>query len=819
MCKKVISQHTLLFLLLFTGISVQAQSWVPLGPDDFNQAFYHPVSWLSATSDQAGTIYTAAVNRTTDGKVFVRKFTDGQWTDVGNGPITEAVISNTEIEYSSSDEALYVAYQHGTMPFDSLLIKKFHQNEWIDFAPGIYTKLPGGYFDLNITSQGELYVAYFEFGNSTGSFNIKKLEGNNWVSITESNNPDFYNIHSFVLDHNDHPVVLDYHNYNNVDELFVKRFDGNNWETVGSSIDSISLICTDLAIDQNNNPVVAYRGWSTGSVKVVYYENSEWISIGDDSVLENIGDHKIAIKFNSENDLFLMAEEFPNSQRAAAFKYDWSSWSKISPTCLSYSNIANFDILFDEDAPIFYFTNNQWDLPHVGGIASFRKYHNNTWESVGARSLTNDLSRFISSTPNHDGGIYLMKEHLCEGGSKLWNFQNGSLIEIAHDSSLADPQKYIIRTDTTGVPYLVFNISSPKSGIVKKFENNQSWEVGNSMDITKEGHIFDMQFDKDNQLFVLYADIAINAPFEENYQMFLKKFNNGQWEYYNGFSSSIGRSNAGKMEISDNGTFYFLFNDLDLGKTVLKEFDGNELKITGDQSQFNGSSNSPDLTLDNNGHPITAWGKFINGNYTITVKKYQDNNWEDLTTDLDYFNIDNYSKIEIIVNENNEPLLAFEEKNGLFEWLAVHKLNASGEWAPLSSTPIASSYVREFSFGLNSDKQPYLVYTSDTGANSFGGANSGQVFAKVFDPTISSNNNNAATWRPAIIFPNPSGNFINIESGYYLKNFKILNNQGVILHQGHFTKNIDISALTAGLYFVLLEGFDGQMEIQKFMKL
>lgn len=66
------------------------------------------------------------------------------------------------------------------------------------------------------------------------------------------------------------------------------------------------------------------------------------------------------------------------------------------------------------------------------------------------------------------------------------------------------------------------------------------------------------------------------------------------------------------------------------------------------------------------------------------------------------------------------------------------------------------------------------------------------------------------------LFPNPAGNFLSIKSKGNIENLKIYSSSGILIKEGS-SENIDVSQLSAGMYFVKVES-DGRFNTKKFIK-
>lgn len=109
-------------LLHFTLLP--AQSWVPLGPDDYNQSFSNYVEHLSSVVNNDGIIYAVASDYLNGAKALVRKFENGHWETVGATHISEGIVEFTDIAVSKNENIPYVAYVDQT---GDLNVKRFLQ--------------------------------------------------------------------------------------------------------------------------------------------------------------------------------------------------------------------------------------------------------------------------------------------------------------------------------------------------------------------------------------------------------------------------------------------------------------------------------------------------------------------------------------------------------------------------------------------------------------------------------------------------------------------------------------------------------------------
>jgi hypothetical protein len=75
----------------------------------------------------------------------------------------------------------------------------------------------------------------------------------------------------------------------------------------------------------------------------------------------------------------------------------------------------------------------------------------------------------------------------------------------------------------------------------------------------------------------------------------------------------------------------------------------------------------------------------------------------------------------------------------------------------------------------------------------------------------------SSTFQPKI-FPNPSWDRITIQTDYEVKNIEIINHTGQVVHTAD-TKDINISILSSGMYYVKCITTQNKQHLRRFVKL
>ncbi|KAA9341030.1 hypothetical protein, partial [Adhaeribacter soli] len=133
--KQILKATILLFWCLATALSTSAQSWQPLGPDDFNQPSFNSAAYPSLALDGSGTPYVAYVDRGNGYKTTVKKFNGTTWVDVGAPGFSAGQASFTSLALDGSGTP-YVAYGDKGNG-NKATVMKFNGTTWVDVGtPG-----------------------------------------------------------------------------------------------------------------------------------------------------------------------------------------------------------------------------------------------------------------------------------------------------------------------------------------------------------------------------------------------------------------------------------------------------------------------------------------------------------------------------------------------------------------------------------------------------------------------------------------------------------------------------------------------------------
>lgn len=334
---KRILLSTVFLILFFPGaLTIQAQSWVPVGPIGFSAGSANDISFAFSPS---GEPYVAYQDYPNSQKATVKKFDGSNWLTVGSSGFSEGSATYISLAFSSSGEP-YIAYSDGANGA-GVTMMKYDGNSWGNVgSPGFsvgssgYTE-PAMYISL-ASSNNSLYstlpiVAYTNGGNSNKE-NIMMYEPMSPTSWTHLGYAGTALGTAFYISAKYSPNGIPYVAYKdngNSGKATVTKLDGINWVTVGSAgISSGEIMYTSLAFSPSGEPYLAYQD-NSGKATVMKFDGSNWVTVGATSFSEGQADY-VSLAFNPiSGDPYVAYTDGYYSGRVTVKKFDGGNWLTV----------------------------------------------------------------------------------------------------------------------------------------------------------------------------------------------------------------------------------------------------------------------------------------------------------------------------------------------------------------------------------------------------------------------------------------------------------------------------------------------------------
>jgi len=343
--------------------------------------------------------------------LFSLFLSNAQWQvvtqDIGNG-----VSARTDIEITS-DGTIYIAYlSYGGSAYYGK-VKKYTGSDWEMVGGSIFEMTSFWRFDLEIDSDGTLYIAYNDESTGERKMSVSKFTDAEWELVGSQGFSDGeIQFPQLAFDDNNTPYVV-YRDFANSHGATVQKFNGSDWELVGEpGFTTGGAWCTSIILDQNNTPYVAYQDWTNGQkISVNKFIDEQWETVGSPGF--SIGQAWTTdIKVDANNILYVIYNDQGDNDNSYLKKWNGLSWETVGGESVSDNAglDANFDFDSENDVYVAFQDYNVSQAP-----ASVKKLVDNNWEYLGEAGFAATNCRYTSIAIDDDGSVFISYVEMYNG--------------------------------------------------------------------------------------------------------------------------------------------------------------------------------------------------------------------------------------------------------------------------------------------------------------------------------------------------------------------------------------------------------------------
>lgn len=445
--------------------------------------------------------------------------------------------------------------------------------------------------------------------------------------------------------------------------------------------------------------------------------------------------------------------------------------------------------------------------------------------------------------------LFTFLNTLSISAQSQWSVMGDSLV------SYTDGDHSWITLDNNGVPYIVYSDGFYLGATVKKFDGSQWITVGTEA-FSEWNHNNTMAFDNMNTPYIAFY----YTPNSTTALISVMKFDGTNWVYVGakGFVAGVYPS----LAIDKNGTPYIAFDHN--GASVMK-FDGTNWVYVGANGFSAGNALYTSLALDTNGNPYVAyWDMSDIQNqppYKTAVMKFDGNNWVNVGTPgfsgwiagssqaiaLDSKNIpyvvcslagqtavmkfdgSNWITVgqsgisqgaagfaHIVIDKNDIPYISYTD--GASGQKANVKKFDGTNWLSLGNPDFTPTECFYLTHTLDNNGNSYVAFKDGTPHHYYyqGNYNTYYPLVAMKFESVATKTNEIKKNSLFVIYPNPTGNSITVSiTSTDPKDVFILRVTNTISQTVYsetlrdttssFTKQIDLSQLPKGIYFIELQ--------------
>lgn len=358
-----------LWLLMLSIISTQAQNWNNVGPAGFSAG---DVYYTSLAVD-GNTPYVAYTDASLNNKGFVRQFNGSNWVVLGGVPFTADATAFLSLVVHSNTP--YVAYRDDANGLKAT-VKKFDGVNWVNVgAPG-FSVNQADYLCLAFEGNTP-YVAFMDYDKG-GKISVSKFNGSNWVIVGTAGFSTGIATHLSLAINGTTPYVA-YRDQGNAGKAMVKKFDGTSWVNVGPSSASPNVASYITLAFNGSLPSISFRGVSTEG-QYRKFDGSNWVVDGPSSF--NISTAAFINMLFKGSTPFVAYSDGLYSGRAVVKQFDGTNWLNVgtpgfsiaAATYISFATAGNkLYIAYRDDGSVGKLTVKEFALPCLSSSYSFNE--------------------------------------------------------------------------------------------------------------------------------------------------------------------------------------------------------------------------------------------------------------------------------------------------------------------------------------------------------------------------------------------------------------------------------------------------------------
>ncbi|MEM8846493.1 MAG: BspA family leucine-rich repeat surface protein [Bacteroidota bacterium] len=729
------SIYVLSFFLF--ALTVSAQEWELLGPDDNNQPTTVGVGDSALAADDNGSLYIAYAGGF--GRPGVRKFDGSVWTPVGEPDFFDGRVENLDIKVNSNGN-IYVAYTDTTND-DRVTVQWFNGDTWVALGNELISDGSVEYLSLDLDSRGRPYVLYTDDTVGTRA-TVKRFTGTAWELVGELGFTERRVLYAkLAIATNDIPYIV-YSDVNNDFKATVRYFGGTSWETLGTSGFSSGIAYyTDIALDSSNRPYVIYRDEANDSKATVQrFNGTEWEMVGTagfsnhEANFTKIGLDDSNLPYAIYADVDINSSGFNALSKPTVQRFNGTTWEVVGqsfelPSILS---TVSTGIVFDDNGmPNVIFKNESGS---TSSKAFVHRFNGNQWVQLGVKGITDSFVKNVSLSMDSNGIPHLAYSEIGEqGNAGVLRFNNGSWdsigqLNLAISGSNASRGIVKILFNEANVPYILTNSGISSNSLEVQRFNGTTWEVvGDRVAFSGQRSGASFALDSSGNPYAAYSPQGGSS-------VIVRFFNGSNWETLEQINTLSRDARFVNIVLDTNDVPYVAYsNGLNgnAGKVVVQRFNGTTWEVVGERGFSDDNAWSVSLAISKSNVPYVYYKNSDNfSTSTPTVERYNGTAWEKLGTTTNSYLFGG----TFMLDEQDTPFIFYFDIASLSS--RVYKFDGT-DWVPFV-TDDSLLYGESKQIGIDNEGNLIIAYVNDW------------LFAKKLASSSNSNSNQDAfitTWK------------------------------------------------------------------------
>jgi len=329
------------------------------------------------------------------------------------------------------------------------------------------------------------------------------------------------------------------------------------WNSVGpEGISSGWSLNNDIAVDTTGNPVALFYERDLYNAVCLRFNGSEWVNVGNPGIGSFPVSSLCDFIIDNKNNYYLLFKDTPD-YKTSCLKFDGTSWNYVGSHYVSDEHTQHQSLAVDNSGAVYVAFYSQSGFKIV-------KENGGNWQPFTTNGLTSNIA-FPDMKFDVNNTAYLA---YTDGGTFQANcakLVNNTWV-TSGNSNFSSQAAWYTQLEITQNQDIYVACDDPKISCYRLDSKSNTWIKAGVSGLGGEYNgLVDLISDAFSRIYISTSQVAGDRA-----RCFT--FQNPNWLQLD--NSGISQSTAGSPAIafSRYGTLYCTYNDFDLSKAVVKEF-------------------------------------------------------------------------------------------------------------------------------------------------------------------------------------------------------------------------------------------------------
>lgn len=296
-----------------------------------------------------------------------------------SGPIkfgTGAYSAYFDLDYNGVP---YIVYSDSTNG-DKASVKKYSNGDWVQVGSAGFSPSGAEFTRIAFDANSVPYVAFRVNNNDVM---VYQYNGSAWTQVGATI-INTYGLDLAVNPVTNEPYVFYADNANGLRGV-VQRFNGSNWVPVGGFVNTGSCAYPNIEFHPTGTLYIGFSDNAQGTKAVVKnFNGSVWNAVGS-ATISAAQAHQLRLFVHNSGDLYIAYTDQSNGYKVLCQKYNGTVWTQLG-SFISGGYSSDVDVAVDPTGNVFVYYNEQYLNYYPGTV---KRFFNNAWIPVGNQYIHN----------------------------------------------------------------------------------------------------------------------------------------------------------------------------------------------------------------------------------------------------------------------------------------------------------------------------------------------------------------------------------------------------------------------------------------------